>query len=273
MNVKNYIESGILSLYVLGIATEEEAEEIEQLAATHPEIKQALTELQEAMDHYAAQFEVAPPAHLKEKVLNQLATQTTTSSDDHDPSLSAQGDASLTPLGKRYNPFLVAASYILLALSFLLNIYLYNQWSDSERALALARSEQYDMARSLEVQNTQFTEMEEEIAILKNPNNTIITLQGVEELAPKATATIYWDKSKEEAYIYTASLPAPPAGKQYQLWAVEDDIVWDAGVFDLGLVQEVKCRRKPTQFIITLEKAGGVPKAEGAIYAVGDVQG
>jgi hypothetical protein len=44
-NINEYIMSGIIEAYVLGVATPLEVKEVEQLAADHIEIRQAIDEL------------------------------------------------------------------------------------------------------------------------------------------------------------------------------------------------------------------------------------
>ena len=49
MNTKEYIESGILELYVYGKLNETEAEEVSQKALEYPEIKSEIIEIEKAM--------------------------------------------------------------------------------------------------------------------------------------------------------------------------------------------------------------------------------
>ena len=43
MNSKEYIESGILELYVFGKLTDDEIAEVNQMATQHPEVKEEIT--------------------------------------------------------------------------------------------------------------------------------------------------------------------------------------------------------------------------------------
>jgi hypothetical protein len=104
--------------------------------------------------------------------------------------------------------------------------------------------------------------------MMEDPTFKKTKLEGSPEKAPKSKAMLYWNPEEQQAYIISNSLPQPPEGKQYQLWAVEGGEIWDAGVFELGKMNKVKCFRKPEKFVITLEKRGGVPKAEGQMYAI-----
>lgn len=61
MKIKDYIESGVLEAYVLGSASEAEVRELLYLKAKHPEIKQALQELELDMERIAEQMAIPPP--------------------------------------------------------------------------------------------------------------------------------------------------------------------------------------------------------------------
>lgn len=68
MNVREYIESGALELYVLGAASEEEAKEVLYLKKQYPEIEQALFELENDLERLAQFSAIAPPPALFKKV-------------------------------------------------------------------------------------------------------------------------------------------------------------------------------------------------------------
>ena len=61
MKIKEYIESGVLESYVLGSASEEETQELLRLKKEHPEIKQALFELEVDMERLAQHIAIPPP--------------------------------------------------------------------------------------------------------------------------------------------------------------------------------------------------------------------
>ena len=69
MNTKEYIESGILESYVLGIATVGESAEVERMVSVHPEVEIELEAIRGTLENYALQYEKQPPAALKSKVM------------------------------------------------------------------------------------------------------------------------------------------------------------------------------------------------------------
>lgn len=64
-NVSQYIETGILELYVLGIATAEECAEVEQLVAEHVEIKDTIEEIRASLELYAEAGKLEPNPIIK----------------------------------------------------------------------------------------------------------------------------------------------------------------------------------------------------------------
>ncbi|MCW3076014.1 MAG: hypothetical protein JWO32_623 [Bacteroidetes bacterium] len=67
-DLKAYIESGILELYVLGIASNEEVKEIELLAKIHPEIKNEIEAITTALRNEAKEKVSKPNATIKPMV-------------------------------------------------------------------------------------------------------------------------------------------------------------------------------------------------------------
>ncbi|MDQ7947688.1 MAG: hypothetical protein REI93_02550, partial [Pedobacter sp.] len=75
-DVKSYIESGILELYVLGQLTAQENSEVEAMAAQHPEVKAEISAIEVAMESYAMENSVAASAELEAKILAQFRDHT-----------------------------------------------------------------------------------------------------------------------------------------------------------------------------------------------------
>ena len=72
MKIKEYIESGALEAFALGIATEEETLELMQLKAQHPEINQALAELEADMERMAEYMAIKPPPDMLSRIENSI---------------------------------------------------------------------------------------------------------------------------------------------------------------------------------------------------------
>ncbi|WP_295655053.1 hypothetical protein [uncultured Mucilaginibacter sp.] len=73
-DIRAYIETGILELYVLGDISPEEKLQVEGMAEKYPEIKAEIAEIEKALEAYALQNAVEPSNQLREQVLNSLTT-------------------------------------------------------------------------------------------------------------------------------------------------------------------------------------------------------
>lgn len=71
MNIDHYINSGILELYVLGIASDKEAAEVEALSENHIEIREEIEKLQDTVEELAKKYSKKP--HVTAKPLLMAA--------------------------------------------------------------------------------------------------------------------------------------------------------------------------------------------------------
>lgn len=72
MNLKTYIESGVLELYVLDLLTEPEKVNVERMLAAYPELSNELDKIQLSMEEQAVATAVQAPQHLKKLVLDSI---------------------------------------------------------------------------------------------------------------------------------------------------------------------------------------------------------
>lgn len=72
MNIKEYIDSGILEAYVLGAVTEAEEQEVLVLKKQYPEVRNALHELELDIEHIAGQMAIQPPPGAWDKINNNI---------------------------------------------------------------------------------------------------------------------------------------------------------------------------------------------------------
>ncbi|MES2266974.1 MAG: cupin domain-containing protein [Bacteroidota bacterium] len=72
MEIKKYIESGILEEYTFGLLNNEEQKDVIRLSLLYPEIKAELMAIEIAIEQFAALNAKAPATKLKERLLTQL---------------------------------------------------------------------------------------------------------------------------------------------------------------------------------------------------------
>lgn len=105
-------------------------------------------------------------------------------------------------------------------------------------------------------------------------NVQVATLTSKMKNAPKATAAVVWDAARQRGVLNSANMPPNSADRDYQLWIVDSrfsDPV-DGGVFRVEkngstrYVFKPKIRiEAPAGFAVSVERRGGVAKAEGPI--------
>ncbi|QQL50745.1 beta/alpha barrel domain-containing protein [Mucilaginibacter ginkgonis] len=71
-NIEEYIESGILESYVLGMATPEEVTELLSIQKVYPEVEMALHNLEVDVERIAGLMAIPPPADTWNKIESQL---------------------------------------------------------------------------------------------------------------------------------------------------------------------------------------------------------
>lgn len=69
MEIKEFISSGIIEMYCLGIATEDERRQVEKLASENNSVRDEILAVREALELYATAARTSPPATLKNKIM------------------------------------------------------------------------------------------------------------------------------------------------------------------------------------------------------------
>lgn len=279
MDIEGYISSGVLELYATGHLSASEQAEVESLARQYPEIETELTAITGALDHYASLYAQAPPAALKGQV---LAFVQKAGGAPAAVVLPARPEAALLPLvpptqraASDVFKWLVAASVVLLLASNALSVYFYLNWKRSENSLELAVAAQQQYVQNIRRVQQQLSQKEVALALMSDPGTRKVELKGVAN-SPDSRVTVYWHQPSRNVYLAVNTLPAPPAGRQYQLWALAGGKPIDAGVLDIKLaaatLQQMKDIGQAQAFAITLEPAGGSASPTlNQMYVMGNI--
>lgn len=267
MDIQAYIQSGIIESYVLGIATVEETEELLRLAGQHTAIRAAIRSAEDSFEQHALANAVTPDAAIKTNLLATLQ-----------PDFAAAVPAAVhaIPVSPGFKvPIwraVAAASIILLIVSGALNLYLYNHYQDSHTKYMALLTEKTTMQASMDLYKARLLEVNESMNVLSNPVMAQVKMPGVPG-KETSLATVYWNTQSKDVYLLQNKLPAAPAGKQYQLWAIVDGKPVDAGMLTAcNGVCKMKNIPSAQAFAITLEKQGGSPTPTlSDLYVMGKV--
>lgn len=270
MNIEDYISSGVIEAYVMGLATEEEVQILECVQKNNALVKAAVLNAQETLGHLHQAQAVAPPAHLKSAIWAKIQAEEveeTSPKKEPIPFNPVFEKTEVISEPKAKNSYWAAAASILLVLSLSLIGYLLLERKEVEDALASLKTQQNESEKN-------YAALNEKWILSTNSNVKTIALTGVEK-HPDAKAVVYLNAEDKKTYLSLENLPEPPTGYQYQLWALVDGNPVDAGVFahkDGKSVQEMVAVANAQAYAITLEKEGGspVPTLEN-MYVMGGV--
>lgn len=255
MNLENYIASGILESYVLGMCSNEERLEVDRLRLEFPEIEAEIASIEDAFLSISGQFEVAPAPELKSKIWSAISEE---SAKHEETAIPAQEEAKIISIASKrsLNPWMAAAS---VALVLSLGAYSWKLNSD----MKLTKNQLSNLELEKQKTEQEKIEKEKQLALLVNPSTKKVVLKSVPTFQDsKAEVTVFWNSTSQEVILSDVSLPQAPEGKQYQLWALMDGKPIDAGVFDQTAKQNLVSMKKienSQAFAITLEEKGGSP--------------
>lgn len=251
MNKEEFISSGLLELYALGISSPEEKLLVEEHLVQFPELKGELHDIESSLESYAQANAVQPSSDVKEKLMSRVFPKEPRVESTEAPVISINKTKTTIPFYKS----IAAACLILLLGSIVLNYTYYRKYHKAAEDLQVAQQKIEQTGASNEA-------MSKDLGVITNRYARPVMLNGTAN-SPDAVAKIFWMKNTGQVYVDPSNLPQIPAGKQYQLWAIVDGKPVDAGLIttEKGIyhIQKMKSFGKAEAFAITLEKEGGSP--------------
>jgi len=269
VNLKAYIESGVLELYVLGDLSPEEALQVEEIASQYPEVKEELAAIELAMEKYAIENAVEPSTDIETKIFEKLGI----SSDGDLESIQATSTPAAEPKiirldnsnGKiRTLRFALVACVALLVVSTAALFITYNKLNDAHDQIAslnLDKEKFAGVVSKLEFENKGLDNM---VAMNDSKEWATIRMAG-QAFSPNSKMNVYWNKKDKSVLInYVAmDLPKTDAEHEYQLWALVNGKPVSLGVFgktdstSTEALQKMQTIQEAQAFAVTVEPMGG----------------
>lgn len=234
-------QQDLAALYALGALDAAEAGDFERRLAADADLRELTRELRDAAASIALEGPLTPaPARLKERVLQ---------------SVSPPAPGKVTTIAPAWVPWAAAAALALCC--GLLTV----REGHLRIQLAGARS----------------------TAAFHAPDPlgqvSFCSLDPLPPEQPAPKAAIAWDRVRRLGAVRLNHFAAPPPGKDYQLWVVEEGVAKpvSAGVVRVGPGGTGQAVFKPVgsgtgsaqAFALSLEEAGGVPEGKGPILLMG----
>jgi anti-sigma-K factor RskA len=262
MDTKQYIESGILELYVYGLLSEAENVEVSQMAKEHIEIEAEIISIEKAIVNLSTSFSPFLSADNFEKIKAKL-------------DLKYSKVIEMKPRNN-WSQYVGWAA----AVTLLLGIgYQYTQLSETKNMVAAVEKEKTNLQDTLVDLKLKNKQTLTALTVIRDTKNTVINLGG-QAVSPKSYAKIYWNKETEVVYVDASGLPEPPEGMVYQIWSLK--LAPQLTPTSIGLLSDFTANNEKLfavektgdaeAFGITLEPAGGSlsPTME-QLYTLGKV--
>jgi anti-sigma-K factor RskA len=250
MNVQEYIESGILELYLAGTLSEKENAEVYEMLQKHPELLDEIRKIEHTVTSLTAS--VAPKSgapNFKDLLIKMIQDR--------------EEGSNVIPLQRPKNNWIRysgwAAAIVVgsaLVLTAVMN-------SDLDQQLNTAKEEQQKIEQRLDSTQTYLDQKETLLAAIRGKDVITVPLQG-QAVSPSSYAKVYWNQADNKIYVDVQGLPDPPAGKVYQLWSLQLNPLTptslgtlDSFLADNNKIFEIDNPNDSQAFGITLEPAGG----------------
>lgn len=260
MEPKEYIESGILEQYVYGLLSETENDAVHAMAQKYPEVKAEILSIEKAILNLSSSFAPFLSHEQFEKIKAQLELK-------HSTVVSL-------PTGRSWSTYMGWAASLLLLLGL---GYQYNKLNQEENQLLQFKQQNGTLQETVINLDTKNRETSTLLNLVRDKNTTIVALAG-QAIDPTSSAKVYWNPTKQVAYVDASDLPTPPKGMVYQVWALKLTPLTPTSI---GLLDHLTASttllpvNNPASaeaFGITLEPAGGSASPTlTKLYAMGKV--
>ncbi|WP_426327503.1 anti-sigma factor [Pedobacter sp. R-06] len=268
-NLKAYIESGVLELYVLGDLSPEEALQIEEMASQYPEVRDEIAAIEHAMEQYAMQNAVEPSADVETRLFEKLGLSEVEENVNVQPEPIYTEEPRIIRLDGsdakvRTLRYALVACIALLVISTAALFITYNKLNaahDQIASLNLDKQKFAGVVSKLEFENQGLDNM---AAMADSKEWATIRMAG-QAFSPNSKMKVYWNKKDKSVLInYVAmDLPKTDAAHQYQLWALVNGKPVSLGVFgktdstNNEALVKMQAIQEAQAFAVTIEPMGG----------------
>jgi len=264
MDIKEYIASGILELYVAGSLSEKENQEIYALLLKHPEVLDEVIKIESTIVTLTAAVSPTDTKHLFKAVKEKL------------------GLNKETPVRPLHKPGTNWFSYVGWAAALVVGLGLFwfiNENNNLKEQIQTVETDKELLEVTIEKYSNDLTESKQLITFLRDKDIIAVSLAG-QAVSPDSYAKVFWDKKTNTVVLDVQGLPEPPQGKVYQVWSLTLNPLTPTS---LGTIDDfssdenklftIENANASQAFGITLEPAGGSesPTLE-QLYTLGIVE-
>lgn len=250
MDVKKYIESGILELYLAGSLSEDENAEVHNMIQQYPELLDEIQKIEKTVGTLTSSVSPKESQPEFKNLLIQMIQE-------------KENESKIIPIDRPKNNWVRYSGWaasIVVGSALLLNI-LNN--TDLSQELEATQAEKQQFEQQLEDAKTDLNAKETLLGAIRDKDIITVPLDG-QDVSPNSYAKIYWNKEQNTIYVDVQGLPDPPEGKVYQLWSLKLNPLTptslgtiDGFLADSNKIFTIDNPNDSQAFGITLEPAGG----------------
>jgi hypothetical protein len=202
MNLQDFLNSGLLELYVADQCTPAERAEVERMAALHPELKAELNAIEAAIEKMAMAQAIAPPPDLRDQILESVGKEAHLSAPSpRTGHTGASGTLRFFQIG------FFALALATATLGF------FNRQTQKENEKI--RQDIAQLSQQLKDCNQKQEGNKPIFATLRDPDTKRIRI-GDE----KAYTYVFHNPARRETLLDLAGVQSPAPGKYLQVWAI-----------------------------------------------------
>lgn len=253
MTSKEFIDSGLLELYVLGTLSEQERADVVRMCREFPEVKAELTAIEASMEAIDQSLAVAPPVGVKSGIFEEI--ENATPKQGKQVEMGAKNDS---PGGTGW---MLAASVTLAIISLATAVFYFQKYTDLSGEYEALVAQNTQMAQDLNQVKNSLSENESLLALATDESTQRIALSATRE-GSDLQVLVYWNTTSQQVYLDLGNLSMPGSQEDYQLWAIVGGQPVDMGVInfnDPASLQKMNAIHGAVAFAITLEPKGGKP--------------
>lgn len=243
MDIKEYIASGILELYIAGSLSEKENEAVSKVIKEHPEVLTEVLLIESAIVKLTAATKNDAPISFN-SIKNKLNIE----------------EPKVIPIAKSKTNW---AQYSGWAASLVIGSVLIWSISQNNNLKEQIAIEKQQLEEQIDKASNNLAEAEKLITVFRDKDIISVPLAG-QKVSPNSYAKVYWDKKTNSIYLDAKGLPSPPKGKVYQVWSLKLSPLTptslgtlDTFIADNNKIFNIDNANESEAFGITLEPEGG----------------
>ena len=270
VDINEYIASGILESVTLGLASQQEMQEVACLSKIYPEIREEFVRVQKRCEEMMLENAQAPNPAVRNSVLQAIA-QIPQEKPENSSNHEIKQEAKIIPMNtasevKGVSPMwkMMAAASLILTLGIGALWFISNREAKRlDSALASLEKDRLKNDQVLQAMILEKDHLQEVQEVLAHQNTRTVMMNGT-AMEPTASVKVMWSADMKKAVMHAEKITPPPPNMQYQLWVIADGKPVSVGLFNYDEVEQMTepfdvNAQNITAFAITLEKMGGSP--------------